>query len=122
TRVVGGKPALANEFPNCVLVKGQGPGDFFCSAVLVADRLVLTAGHCGDKHDPKAVVFCTNTGDPQASVSEVEAVERHPAYSISNDYINDVMLLVLREKVSALIEPAKIAPSNIFVAAQFRTV
>jgi hypothetical protein len=121
TRIFGGKEAPRNEFQNCVLI-----GDttrYFCSGVLVSDQLVLTAGHCADGEQPTRVLFGTGEDDPRAAVFEVDGVpERNPGYAKDQNYLNDLTLIVLRDKVSTTVRPAKIAPSTIFSPQQFRTV
>jgi hypothetical protein len=123
TRVVGGKVALPNEYPNCVLISGPDPTDYFCTGVLVSNQLVLTAGHCMDDHTPAHVTFCTNTNDPLARTFGVlGSPERHPSYSPAQDYANDVMLLVLDQAVSPNLQPARIAQSSAFVPDKLRIV
>jgi hypothetical protein len=121
TRIFGGKEAPRNEFQNCVLI-----GDatrYFCSGVLVSDQLVLTAGHCADGEQPTRVLFGTGDDDPRAAVFDVDGPpERNPGYAKDQNYLNDLTLIVLRDKVSTTVRPAKIAPSTIFSPQQFRTV
>lgn len=44
SRIVGGKPANANEFP--WMVRLSYFNRFYCGGMLINDRYVLTAAHC----------------------------------------------------------------------------
>jgi hypothetical protein len=121
SRIFGGTEAPRNQFQNCVLI-GDASG-YFCSGVLISDQLVLTAGHCADGGEPSKVLFGTGEDDPRAEVFDVDGpVERNPGYSRDHNYLNDLTLIVLRDKVSPTLKPAKIAPSSVFTVQQFRSV
>jgi hypothetical protein len=120
TRVIGGREATAGIFPNCVLIGNDT--QYFCSGALISNQLVLTAGHCAGSLQPTKVLFGTSQNDPQAVEFTVEGnVERHPEYSADN-YVNDLTLLILKEKVSPNIKAARIAGHSTFDTQRFKSV
>merc|ERR1711933_336080 len=45
-RIVGGQPAVKNEYPWLVALFRSGSARPFCGGVLLSSRTVLTAAHC----------------------------------------------------------------------------
>lgn len=78
------------------------PFQVLCTATLIDDDLVLTAGHCVDAHGPGLleVFFGAGLGDPDGEYRVVSDMILHPRYSeIDSDF--DLALLRLDEPVSA---------------------
>jgi len=120
-RIVGAQDASPSTFPNCVLIGDDN--QYFCSGVLISDRLILTAGHCAGSLQPTRILFGTSQDDARATEFRVDgAIERHPGYSEQDNYINDLTLLILKEKVGTNIKAAKIAGPSTFSLPRFKSV
>lgn len=116
--IVGGAISRPNAWPGAVaLYKGSSPS---CGGTLVADRWVVTAGHCISR------TALTTTGgftkvvigrtDLQASGGEtrtVDRVYRHPGYTSRPD--NDIALVHLSA-------PSSAAKAKIVSAAQVASI
>ncbi|GJQ83742.1 hypothetical protein Trydic_g6775 [Trypoxylus dichotomus] len=95
-KIVGGYNAIPHEFPwMASLSKG---GSHFCGGTLIADRHILTAGHClctgiGEELiSPKGLKIVVAQHDLELTISNtfemgVEKIIIHPAYSCDeNEY------------------------------------
>jgi secreted trypsin-like serine protease len=95
TRIIGGRPVAAGEFLDCVAVGSDN--QWGCTGTLIASDVVVTAGHCVDF--ATRVYFGANVAQPGRIVKVKKAV-RHPKYHKGAK--NDLMVLVLAEKVAAI--------------------
>ncbi|XP_067214919.1 clotting factor C-like isoform X2 [Linepithema humile] len=86
----------------------DGQWRFFCGGTLVAERVVLTAGHCVWKTsaDTVRVAFGILSSDlreagENAQVIDVESIELQGAYQDhESNYASDIALLILKEAVT----------------------
>ena len=112
-RIIGGEDVPPGEFLSCVCI-----GDatrWFCSGVLVAPRVVLTAAHCG--HSITRVMIGGNKVpllEPSALVVSVQKAEVHPDYRPQTNE-NDISVLILSQ--AALTPPVCIATFEALTAA-----
>ncbi|HVR70558.1 MAG TPA: trypsin-like serine protease [Vicinamibacteria bacterium] len=95
TRVIGGRPVAADAFLDCVAVGSDD--EWGCTGTLIASDVVVTAGHCADF--ATRVFFGANVAQPGRAVKVKKAV-LHPKYHRGAK--NDLMVLVLAEKVTAV--------------------
>ena len=83
TRIIGGRRARENEFPNQVgIVRRQGSKITTCGGTIIDDHWVLTAGHCmledRDKNrpaKPEDVTIYLGAVDIKQSREKIEAVK-----------------------------------------------
>ena len=126
TKIRDGSPVRPEQFPECVAV-GVVVGtsrDFDCSGVLIAEQLVLTAGHCGEKRMLTHVLFGSDvrTGEPV----KVKRAVRHEQYRHDIDpspyvqSLNDLMLLILADKQAC--SPAKLAETRQLTKENFHQI
>ncbi|XP_037898342.1 venom serine protease-like, partial [Glossina fuscipes] len=102
TRVVNGKEARINEYPNVVALKDvTSMQASFCVGTIISHRCVLTAAHCID-HQPRAANLIILAGDHYIQRTEetkysaqysVQEIIRHPEYQ-ANTVQNDIALLI----------------------------
>jgi trypsin len=95
-RVVGGIPTL--EYQDCVAI---GSADqWCCTGTLIAENVVVTAGHCCERCSSRVFVGADVT-KPEAG-QEIEVAERyrHPDYS-DNPMANDLTVLILAQRSDA---------------------
>lgn len=100
-RVLGGEKVKKGDFLDCVAV---GSDDrWCCTGTLIADDVVLTAGHCVDF--ATRVFFGTDVSKA-GKIVDVKKRVRHPKYHKGQR--NDLMVLLLAEKVTT-VAPRKLA-------------
>uniref|UniRef100_A0A0A9VXI6 Trypsin-1 n=1 Tax=Lygus hesperus TaxID=30085 RepID=A0A0A9VXI6_LYGHE len=87
-RIVGGIESIPHEFPWMVKLKKKNT--FYCGAALIADKYVLTAGHCvclyeeGTPREPKAVrgnivnYYLFQAADIKAELGSHTTVDKDP--------------------------------------------
>ncbi|KAL9922745.1 venom serine protease-like [Glossina fuscipes fuscipes] len=102
TRIVNGKEARINEYPNVVALKDvTSMQASFCVGTIISHRCVLTAAHCID-HQPRAANLLILAGDHNIQRTEetkysaqysVQEIIRHPEYQ-ANTVQNDIALLI----------------------------
>lgn len=120
-RIIGGEDVAPGAFTSCVCIGGAT--DWFCSGVVIAPRVVLTAAHCGSTIT--RVMIGGNSVKPlldtNARVVPVQRVEVHAAYRRSPFHEYDINLLILAE--DANVPPALIAtPDQLRAASTIQLV
>ena len=98
-----------NEFLDCVAVGNDN--QWGCTGTLIASKVVLTAGHCADF---ATQIFIGSDVTQPGKVVKVKRRIRHPQYHHGKH--NDLMVLILNEKVEGVI-PRKFARKAIIDAA-----
>lgn len=80
----------------------------FCSGSLIADKKVLTAGHCFRSYDPRRL-------SPVGAVVEIDGItyssnrfKLHPRYRPSKGFTHDMAIVILSEPVDKLIPRLKV--------------
>lgn len=94
-RVIGGAPVGSGEFLDCVAVGSDN--QWGCTGTLIAQNVVLTAGHCADF---ATRIFIGNDVTKTGKVVRVKKRLRHPKYHQGKH--NDLMVLLLAENVSSV--------------------
>jgi endonuclease G len=112
-RIVGGDLVPPGGIPTCCCI-----GDatrWFCTGVVVAPTVVLTAAHCG--HNITRVMVGGNkvspSPDSDARLIAVRAVRVHPGYRPSPYNENDITVLILAS-------PANVTPVPLATIEQLR--
>lgn len=105
-RIVGGEMVGTNEFPHCACIGGEG--DWFCSGVLIHERVVVTAAHCAPAIDRvyldgRSINFIGTLGE----LVNVERVIVHPDYDQQRTPSHDIAVLILA--APAQTEPVALA-------------
>lgn len=99
-RIIGGVSVGHSDFPDCVAVGSDER--WYCSGTLITPDAILTAGHCNcskEKAIPTRVFFGSNVKSEGKTVSVWEAI-RHSGYKARRRSVsNDMMVLLLEEKV-----------------------
>lgn len=106
-RVIGAT-RVATEYPDCVAIGSEY--EWCCTGTLIAENVVLSAGHCDDR-DPNCSRFVF-VGENIASGGDtipVAHVYRHSDYVGDPEYNNDLVVLVLERPV-ANVRPRRFAP------------
>jgi endonuclease G len=123
-RIVGGMPVQAGEFPECALIgrrRANGTIKWFCTGVLVHQKLVLTAAHCFQPRKPANVV-ALNTDDMfdlrNAELRNVRRMVIHPQYANSGRH--DIAVMVLRR--ASNVTPVRLAETAELSAADETTL
>ena len=93
-RIVGGAMTLPGEFPECACIGDNG--GWFCSGVLIHERVVLTAAHCAPEINRvylggRSLNLIGTSGE----VIRVERVVIHPEYDPDRVPSHDIALIVL---------------------------
>ncbi len=103
-RIVGGEAVGWGDYPECACI-GHGQ-EWFCTGVLVAPKVVLTAAHCAPAID-KVLLGAQSVlmGGPQSETIDVKRVVVHPDYDGRVVPSHDIAVLVLDR-------PAATAPIN----------
>lgn len=105
------QPAGAAASHTVMVLKRQASGASFCSGVVIAPGIVLTAAHC--VHRAKGVaVYVPSTGAPKLHVAASIAI--HPGY-VPNAIARrkrsiDLALIRLREHLPGRLRPISIGP------------
>lgn len=109
-RVVGGIPTL--DYRDCVAI--GSPDQWCCTGTLIAQNVVITAGHCCEGCSSRVFVGADVT-KPEAG-QEIEVAERyrHPDYSDA-PIANDLTVLVLAEQPD--VPPRALAEDGMLEAA-----
>ncbi|CAO1328595.1 unnamed protein product [Diamesa tonsa] len=99
--VVNGTDAQIDEFPFIVSLRVNGGHS--CGASILNSMWVVTAAHCLTRPAESYSIQFDNTVISRngTNVIEVEKIISHPGYNPSNQYINDIGLLKLKEPISS---------------------
>jgi len=122
TKIRDGDPVPDEQFPECVAVGTRG--NFDCSGVLIAEQLVLTAGHCCEERTPTHVLFGSDV--QTGRLAKVKKAVRHELYKHDIDpskYVqplHDLTLLILIDKQA--VSPVKLAGRGQLTKQSFRTI
>jgi len=108
-RIINGSLVTGTEWHDCVAVGDDA--DWGCTGTLIAPGVVLTAGHCEALHTR---IFIGNDVGKKGREVRVSRHVRHPRWD--ERYHNDLMLLILAEKVKS-VEPRRLASAAIVDAA-----
>merc|ERR1719450_1637447 len=87
-RIIGGQPAVKNEYPWLVALFRSGSGRPFCGGVLLSSRTVLTAAHCKVYPNSQIIVHVGEhdvTRDDGEEKIRISSFTNHPAYNPSDD-------------------------------------
>ncbi len=103
-KIIGGQGVNLGEFPWMVALINKD-GDFqFCGGSLIADRWVLTAGHCFFNRqnqqdtfatDVRIIVGAINVTDGSGQSIDVQRIINHPSYNPADGDRNDNDLALL---------------------------
>lgn len=108
SRIVGGEPALAREYPWIAAIgqrDEQGNVTSYCAGTLIAPEWLVTAAHCKVLAGEHAVLGRSDLATTAGQVIEIVEVIPHPSYDRQTlDY--DIALAKLASAVS--IEPIKL--------------
>ena len=103
--IVGGRPAT-REYAFMVSLREKG-GDHFCGGSLIRRNVVLTAAHCAEDSEPKALQIMVGShklSEPGPLIG-VKKITIHPRYGADGSH--DAALLRLKRKVRQ--KPIRIA-------------
>merc|ERR1712234_84515 len=93
-RIVGGTEAYAGEFPHQIaLLRGGVGGSLMCGGSLVAENMVVTAGHCWDGQSASRLgvrvgnhhLYQDDPDQADIAVAKVMLHEQYDSWTISND-------------------------------------
>merc|ERR1712240_557354 len=93
-RIVGGTEAYAGEFPHQIaLLRGGVGGSLMCGGSLVAENVVVTAGHCCDGQSASRLgvrvgnhhLYQDDPDQADIAVAKVMLHEQYDSWTISND-------------------------------------
>lgn len=94
-RIVGGRPARANQFPYQALIRHRN-GDVFCGGAIIGNRFILTSANCFQRYrhpsDIRAVVGAHRRAD-DGFAHVVVRIARHPQFD-PNTIANDIAMLL----------------------------
>jgi len=102
-RIIGGSNVTGKDFADCVAVGDDS--NWGCTGTLIAENVVLTAGHCEVLHSR---VFVGNDVGGKGTVYRVKSHVRHPDWD--GKLRNDLMLLILEKPVKG-VKPRALATS-----------
>ena len=107
-RIVGGNRVQTGAIPSCVCIGSAT--DWFCTGVVVAPQVVLTAAHCGGDIT-RILIGDEVTPSPRGRIVAVRRAIVHPSYRRDPRNENDINVLILDTL-------AAIPPSRVATAAQ----
>jgi hypothetical protein len=110
-RVVGGRRANKDEFPDCVCIgsRSDDGDEYCCTGTLIGKNVVVTAGHCLPCTGDSSVIYIgTNTKSP--GITYTGKAIRHPNYGQGGLH-NDLTVIILDSDVME-VQPRRIAATD----------
>lgn len=110
--LVGPSAPAGSLARHTVMVLRNGPGiSAFCSGVVIAPRIVLTAAHCVSGSPGQVAIYAPTNGEPRPIVAQ--RIIRHPEYVPNAIKLRrrsiDLALVMASESLPAPYSPARIA-------------
>jgi len=118
-RILGGREIPSTDFPSCCCLGGPddaGRFTWFCSGVLIHERAVLTAAHCGRRITRVQAGSSHVLPDEDGHGVAAARVAVHPKYRPRTRVWNDLALVLLAEPAEAPV--ARIASAAQLAAAE----
>ncbi|ALC46480.1 CG4053 [Drosophila busckii] len=99
-RIVGGQEAAEGAAPYQVSIQTSWQ-THFCGGAIIADRWILTAGHCANDFpvEELRIIVGTNERLQPGQVLHVKQALIHKLYDIPQEYANDIGLLQLNDSI-----------------------
>lgn len=116
-RIMGGTTADRGEFPSCVVLGDDT--EFYCTGVLISDRVVLTAGHCG-RDIQRVLAGARSIREANAGHVQLRYVRTViPHAEFTENYLPwyDISLIVLADPIvpSETVQPVPLLPDANFI-------
>jgi serine protease len=107
SKIVGGKPSAAGEFPFTVALAASSGSQLrqYCGGALIGKEWVLTAAHCQVAEGEKAIIGRRDLSKADGQVLTIKKVLNHAAYDADSSD-NDIALL----KLDKAVEGETVAP------------
>jgi secreted trypsin-like serine protease len=110
-RVVGGRKANKDEFPDCVCIgsRSDDGDEYCCTGTLIGKNVVVTAGHCLPCTGDSSVIYIgINTRSP--GITYTGKAIQHPQYAQGGLH-NDLTVILLDKDVTE-VQPRRVATTD----------
>lgn len=103
-RVIGGKPALAGQFPYQVSLHVNGQHS--CGGSILSANVIITAAHCVYRRNPQSMSVRAGTVNLKFGgyIAKVRSYYQHPNFNLKS-YDTDAALLILSECLPVHTDP-----------------